>query len=323
MRKIAALLLALFVALPASAQSVLRYAPAGDLRVLDPIWTSAAITVTHAQLVYDVLVTLDSNLKPRLQMAESVETSPDGLTWTFTLRPGLAFHDGSPVRAQDVAASIKRWARRVTTGQAMMPRVASIEAIDARTLRLQLSKPFGPVMDVLATSVLAPFVMREQEANIDAFEQVKTVIGSGPFIWDAAGYQPGHRATYRRNPAYIPRAEPADGYAGGKVVKFDVVEWRYLPDPSTVTQALMKGEIDLIDPPPADLIPLLRANRDITVEVLNNAGVIGTIRPNSLVPPFNHPKARAALQMLMDQKLYNEADRKSTRLNSSHARSES
>ena len=205
MRKIAALLLTLFAALPASAQSVLRYAPAGDLRVLDPIWTSAAITVTHAQLVYDVLVTLDSNLKPRLQMAESVETSPDGLTWTFTLRPGLAFHDGSPVRAQDVAASIKRWARRVTTGQAMMPRVASIEAVDARTLRLQLSKPFGPVMDVLATSVLAPFVMREQEASVDAFEQVKTVIGSGPFIWDAAGYQPGHRATYRRNPAYIPR----------------------------------------------------------------------------------------------------------------------
>jgi peptide/nickel transport system substrate-binding protein len=307
MRKIAALLLALFAAFPASAQSVIRYAPAGDLRVLDPIWTSAAITVTHAQLVYDVLVTMDANLKPRLQMAESVETSPDGLTWTFTLRPGLAFHDGSPVRAQDVVASIQRWARRVTTGQAMMPRVAAIEAIDARTLRLQLSRPFGPVMEVLGTPVLAPFVMREQEARTDAFEQVKTVIGSGPFIWDAAGYQPGHRATYRRNPAYVPRAEPADGYAGGKVVKFDVVEWRYLPDPSTVTQALMKGEIDLIDPPPADLIPLLRANRDITVEVLNTAGVIGTIRPNSLVPPFNNPKARAALQLLMDQKLYNEA----------------
>lgn len=307
MRKIAALLLTLFAALPASAQSVIRYAPAGDLRVLDPIWTSAAITVTHAQLVYDVLVTMDSNLKPRLQMAESVETSPDGLTWTFTLRPGLAFHDGSPVRAQDVAASIQRWARRVTTGQAMMPRVAAIEAVDARTLRLRLSRPFGPVMEVLGTPVLAPFVMREQEARTDAFEQVKTVIGSGPFTWDAAGYQPGHRATYRRNPAYVPRAEPADGYAGGKVAKFDTVEWRYLPDPSTVTQALMKGEIDLIDPPPADLIPLLRANRDITVEVLNTAGVIGTIRPNSLVPPFNNPKARAALQLLMDQKLYNEA----------------
>lgn len=307
MRKIAALLLTLFAALPASAQSVIRYAPAGDLRVLDPIWTSAAITVTHAQLVYDVLVTMDSNLKPRLQMAESVETSPDGLTWTFTLRPGLAFHDGSPVRAQDVAASIQRWARRVTTGQAMMPRVAAIEAVDARTLRLRLSRPFGPVMEVLGTPVLAPFVMREQEARTDAFEQVKTVIGSGPFTWDASGYQPGHRATYRRNPAYVPRAEPADGYAGGKVAKFDTVEWRYLPDPSTVTQALMKGEIDLIDPPPADLIPLLRANRDITVEVLNTAGVIGTIRPNSLVPPFNNPKARAALQLLMDQKLYNEA----------------
>ena len=311
MRRVVTLLLGLFatvvVAAAPRAQSVIRYAPSGDLRVLDPIWTSAAISVTHAQLIYDVLVTMDAELKPQLQMAESVVTSPDGLTWTFTLRPGLMFHDGSPVRAQDVVASIQRWAKRVTTGQAMMPRVAGIDAVDARTLRLRLSKPFGPVMEVLGTPVLAPFVMREEEANVDAFQQVKTVMGSGPFTWDPTGYQPGHRAVYRRNPAYIPRAEPADGYAGGKVVKVDVVEWRYLPDPSTVTQALMKGEIDLIDPPPADLVPLLRANRELVVEVLNGAGVIGTIRPNSLVAPFNNPKGRAALQLLMDQKLYNDA----------------
>lgn len=310
MRTLAALLLSALAALlpaTAGAQSTIRYAPAGDLRVLDPIWTSAAITVTHAQLVYDVLVTMDSNLKPQLQMAERVETSADGLTWTFTLRPGLAFHDGTPVTAQAVVLSIQRWARRVTTGQAMMPRVAGIEATDARTLRLRLARPFGPVMEVLGTPVLAPFVMREQDAATDAFEQVKTVVGSGPFIWDAGAYQPGHRAIYRRNPAYVPRSEPADGYSGGKVAKVDIVEWRYLPDPSTLTQALLKGEIDLIDPPPADLLPVLRASRDVVVEVLNSAGVIGTIRPNSLIPPFNHPKARAALQMLMDQQMYNEA----------------
>lgn len=201
---------------------MLRYAPSGDLRVLDPIWTSAAITVTHAQLVYDALVTMDANLQPRLQMAERVETSPDGLTWTFTLRPGLAFHDGSPVRAQDVVLSLQRWARRVTTGQAMMPRVAALEALDTRTLRLRLSKSFGPVMEVLATPVLAPFVMREQEAATDAFEQAKTVVGSSS-SWDPAGYQPGHRATYRRNPAYVARAEPSDGWAGGKVARFDTI----------------------------------------------------------------------------------------------------
>lgn len=193
MRRFAALLLGLLLSVPGAAapraESVVRYAPNGDLRVLDPIWTSAAITVTHAQLEYDVLVTMDSALTPQLQMAESVATSPDRLTWSFTLRPGLAFHDGTPVRAADVAASIRRWARRVTTGQAMMPRVAGIDAIDARTLRLVLSKPFGPVMEVLGTPVLAPFVMREAEANVDAFEQVKTVMGSGPYIWDAAGYQ--------------------------------------------------------------------------------------------------------------------------------------
>ena len=297
----------LLAANDARAETVIRYAPAGDLRVLDPIWTSAAITVTHAQLVYDVLVTMDSTLKPRLQMAESVETSPDGMHWTFVLRPGLAFHDGTPVKARDVVLSILRWAKRVSTGQVMMTRVASIDALDDRTLRISLRRPFNLVMEVLATPVLAPFVMREQEATTDAFHQVKTVIGSGPFVWDPSSHQPGHRAVYRRNAAYVPRAEPSDGYAGGKVVKVDTIEWRYLPDPSTVTQALQKGEVDIIDAPPSDLLPLLRANKAVTVGVLNTAGVIGTIRPNSLIPPFNDPRARQALQLLMDQPMYNAA----------------
>src|SRR5579875_630601 len=98
------LLLLLLLAIPARAET-LRYVPLGDLRVLDPIWTSAAITLNHAQMIYDVLVTTDSKFRPRLQMAESYTTSPDGLRWTFTLRPGLMFHDGTPVRGRDVAAS--------------------------------------------------------------------------------------------------------------------------------------------------------------------------------------------------------------------------
>jgi peptide/nickel transport system substrate-binding protein len=302
--------LATGLARPAFAQGAartLRFVPHANLTSLDPLWSNSLISLMHAYMTCDQLYGLDDGLIPRPQMAEGHTLSDDRLTWTFTLRPGLTFHDGTPVTAQAVALSIQRWARRVTTGQAMMPRVAGIDATDARTLRLRLSRPFGPVMEVLGTPVLAPFVMREQDAATDAFEQVKTVVGSGPFIWDASAYQPGHRAIYRRNPAYVPRTEPADGYSGGKVAKVDIVEWRYLPDPSTLTQALLKGEIDLIDPPPADLLPLLRASKDVVVEVLNTAGVIGTIRPNSLIPPFNHPKARAALQMLMDQTMYNEA----------------
>ena len=291
----------------AQSKDTLRYVPLGDLRVLDPIWTSAAITLNHGQMIYDVLLTTDGTLKPRLQMAESYTQSPDGMRWTFTLRPGLAFHDGTPVRARDVAASIRRWGQRVTAGQALMSHVASLAATDDRTVELVLNKPFGPVLEALASPILAPFVMREQDAMTSAFEQVRTTVGSGPFTFVADGFRPGDRVLYRRNPAYMPRAETADGYAGGKVAKLEEVEWRYLPDSSTATQALQAGEVDFLEVVPTDLVPLLRRRPDITLEVLNQAGSIGNIRPNSLVPPFNDPRARQALLLLVDQEAYSNA----------------
>lgn len=305
MRFLAGLAALLLSVAPVAAQtappSVLRYAPTGDLRVLDPIWTSAAITLTHAQLVYDVLVTTDANLKPQLQMAEKAERSADGMSWIFTLREGLAFHDGSPVTAEDVALSITRWAKRVTAGQAMLARSSGITALDARRVQISFNRRFGPVLESLSSPVLAPFIMRAAEARVDAFEQVKTVIGSGPYSFVADEFRPGNKSIYRRNAAYKPRSEKSDGYAGAKIVHFDRVEWVYLPDQSTSVQALLKGEIDFLDSVQADLVPLLKRDKNITLQVLNTTGAIGTVRPNTLVPPFNDPRARQALLLLMDQ----------------------
>ena len=291
----------------AQAETVLRYVPNGDLRVLDPIWTSAAITLNHGQMIYDVLLTVDSAGRPQMQMAESMTQSPDGMRWRFVLRPGLVFHDGSPVQARDVVASIARWAKRVTAGQAMMSRVASLTAVDARTIELVFNRAFGPVVDSLASPILAPFVMREQEALTDAFQQVKATIGSGPFTFDADAYRPGDRVVYRRFAGYVPRAEPADGYAGGKRALVDTVEWKYLPDQSTATTALQKGEVDFLEALPADLVPVLAGKPGIVIRVLNTSGFIGNIRPNTAHPPFNDARARQALLLLVDQAEYAQA----------------
>jgi len=281
--------------------NVLRMAPAGDLRVLDPIWTSAAITLNMGQMIYDVLLTTDSKLNPQPQMAESWHSSDDKLTWTFTLRPGLAFHDGTPVTAEDVVASIRRWAVRVTAGQVLFARVASFTATDARTLVLVLKEPFGPVLEALSSPVLAPFVMRAADAATDPFQQVRTTIGSGPYRFEAEQHRQGDRVVYSRNQAYVPRTEPPDGYAGGKIAHIPRVEWVYLPDASTQAQAIAKGEIDVIETLQSDLVPLLRRNRDVDVRVLNTLGTVGHVRPNSLQPPFNSPKGRQALLALLDQ----------------------
>ena len=98
------------VTAPAMAQTTLRLVPHSDLKVLDPIWTTAFITRNHGYMIYDVLFAKDAagNIQP--QMVDKYETSPDKLTWTFTLRPGLEWHDGKPVTAEDCVASIKRWA---------------------------------------------------------------------------------------------------------------------------------------------------------------------------------------------------------------------
>ena len=297
-----------FLLLAASARAeTIRYVPLGDLRVLDPIWTSAAITLNHGQMIYDVLLTVDSQFKPRLQMAESYTQSADGLRWTFTLRPGLLFHDGTPVRGRDVAASLRRWAQRVTAGQAMLGYLTSITAPDDRTVELLFARKFGPVLEALASPVLAPFVMREKDAETSAFEQVRTAVGSGPFMFVAEAFRPGDRVLYRRFPGYVPRNEPPDGYAGGKVAKVDEVEWRTLPDVSTAVAALQAGEVDILEAVPPDLQALLRRRADVTLRVLNTSGFIGNIRPNTAHPPFSDPRARQALLLIVDQAEYSAA----------------
>lgn len=281
--------------------TVLRMAPTGDLRVLDPIWTSAAITLNFGQMVYDVLLATDSQLRPQPQMAERWQASADGLTWTFTLRPGLSFHDGSPVTAADVVASLKRWAVRVTAGQVLFARMASLAATDPRTIELVLREPFGPVLEALSSPILAPFVMRASDAATDPFQQVRTTVGSGPYRFEADQHRSGDRVVYSRNPAYLPRTEPPDGYAGGKIAHFPRVEWVYLPDAATQAQAIVKGEIDVIETLQSDLVALLRRSREVEVRVLNPLGTVGHVRPNSLQPPFDRPEGRQALLALLDQ----------------------
>ena len=285
----------------ATAETVLRIVPQADLKNIDPVWTTAAITANHGYMVYDMLFAMDSNLEPQPQMVDSYDVSDDGLTYTFTLREGLLFHDGSPVEASDAVASIKRWAAKRSDGLAMMERADSLEATDARTFVLKLDEKFGPTIQVLANPTLPLVVMREEEAMTDPNEQVAEVIGSGPFVFAKDEWVPGNKVVYRRFDDYVPRSEPSDGFAGGKVVKVDRVEWIYIPDTNTATQALIAGEVDAYEIPPIDLLPVLEADPDITVKVLDRLGKMGHIRPNHRWPPFDNVKARQALQLLVDQ----------------------
>src|SRR5918999_815175 len=302
----AAVALAALAGAPAAAQqTTLKFIPEVDLRSLDPIWTTAYITRNHGYMVYDTLFAVNDNFEPQPQMVDTWRLSADKLTYTFTLRAGLTFHDGQPVRSADCIASIERWAKRDVLGQKLAEVTDKWTAADDRTFELKLKKPFALVPDALGKlSSNVPFIMPERLAKTDAFEQVTEAIGSGPFKFVKEEWVPGNKVVYTKNSDYIPRSEPPSWAAGGKVVKVDRVEWLYLPDPATAAAALNNGEVDWWQMVPPDLVPLLAKNKDIKVENTDPLGSMGLIRFNHVLPPFNNVKLRQALLPLVNQQDY-------------------
>lgn len=303
----AAAVAALALLLPPKAdaqQRVLRHVPQADLKVLDPVTNPAFITVQHAYMVYDQLFALDAQGKPQPQMVDTWSLSPDGRTYSFTLRAGLKFHDGTPVRAADAIASIKRWTIKDPAGSQMAKQGMELQANDDRTFTLSLREPWGMVIEAMAKPSWALFVMRESDGARDPSNPVTEVVGSGPFRFVRSEWVPGSKIVYERNPDYVPRSEPASFYAGGKVVKVDRVEWNIIPDPATAVAALVRGEVDSVEAPPIDLLPVLANSPSVKVAVRDRLGNMGMLRMNHLYPPFDNPKARQALLYMVDQADY-------------------
>jgi peptide/nickel transport system substrate-binding protein len=297
--------LALVAALPSQAIAAGKTITAvmhSDLRIIDPGFTTAYITRDHGYMVYDTLLATDSNFKIQPQMAEW-KVSDDKLTYTFTLRDGLKWHDGAPVTAEDCVASLKRWGKNDGMGQKLMDFTASLEATDDKTITLKLKEPYGLVLESLGKpSSLVPFMMPKRMAETPAGQQIKEQIGSGPFKFVQAEFQPGVKAVYEKNKDYVPRKEPPSWTSGGKVVKVDRVEWITMADAQTAANALQSGDIDLLENPSFDILPMLKADKDLRVETLNALGFQTLGRMNFLYPPFDNVKIRRAAFLALNQK---------------------
>jgi peptide/nickel transport system substrate-binding protein len=273
-----------------------------DLRAIDPIITTAYISRDHGYMVYDTLLAMDSNFKVQPQMAEW-KVSDDKLTYTFTLRDGLKWHDGAPVTAEDCLVSLQRWAKRDGMGQKLMDFTASIEATDAKTITLKLKEPYGLVLESIGKpSSVVPFMMPKRIAETPADKPIPEQIGSGPFKFVQAEFQPGVKAVYEKNKDYVPRKEPASWTSGGKVVKVDRVEWITMADAQTAVNALQSGDIDFIENPAWDILPVLAADKSLVVHTLSPLGFQTLGRMNFLYPPFDNVKVRRAAFLAMSQK---------------------
>jgi peptide/nickel transport system substrate-binding protein len=285
-----------------SKQKTLRAVMQGDLRSFDPIWTSASITQYHGLLIYDTLFGVDEDMKPHPQMVGNYGVSEDKLTWTFQLRDGLRFTDGSGVTAADCVASMRRWAARDGFGQHMFERVKDTAVKDDKTFMVVLREPYPLILSALGKAG-GPLllIMRKKEAETDPMQQITEYVGSGPFIFNMKETKQGAYYVYDRNPGYVPRMEPPSALSGGKVAKVDRIIWDNVADDQTAMAALQNGEVDFYELPPIDLVDQLEADKNIHLEVLNKTGQTIWAQLNFLYPPFNNVKARQAMLYLVNQ----------------------
>jgi peptide/nickel transport system substrate-binding protein len=279
----------------------LVFVPQANLTSLDPVWTTATVTRNFALMVYENLYGRDIAFNPKPLMVEGHVVDNDGKRWTMTLRDGLVFHDGTKVLARDCLASLQRWLKRDAVSETIDARVDAIETPDDRTLVWRLNRPFPLLAHFLSKVQPQPVMMPARIANTtDPFKQVNEIVGSGPFRFLPDEYVSGHSAAFARFDKYVPRQEAASYTAGGHQVKFDRVEWKVIPDPATAANALAAGEVDWVELPQPDLIPMLKQQSGVTTGLLDIYGTVAIIRPNSLLAPTNNVGVRRAMMAAID-----------------------
>ena len=282
---------------------VLRFVPESDVAVIDPIWTTATVTRNHGYLLFDTLYGQTARYDFQPQMVEGHTVEADGRLWHLTLREDLRFHDGEPVLARDVVASIRRFAARDAFARALMDATDELTAASDRVVQFRLKRPFPLLPAALGkTGTSMPCIMPERLAKTDANTQVTEMVGSGPFRFKADERVPGALTVYERFDGYVPRRDGTASFtAGPKRAHFDRIEWRIVPDAST-PRARCRRRGRLVaesDAGPAGAAQDQAA--DPKLEVLDPAGGIGCLRFNHLHPPFDNPAIRRALLGAIDQ----------------------
>ncbi|MBB4368324.1 peptide/nickel transport system substrate-binding protein [Bradyrhizobium sp. cir1] len=288
----------------AQSRQVVKFVPQADLALLDPVQSPALVSRNHGLMVFDTLYGMDASFTIQPQMAAGHLVEDDGRRWTITLREGLSFHDGTPVRAKDAVASIERWWRLDVLGKQLAAITDELSAPTDKAIRFRLKQPFPSLPFALGKPSRCCFIMPERLAQTDPSKQITEMIGSGPFRFLADERMAGTRAVYEKFAGYIPRQEVPGFTAGGKIVHLDRVEWHTLPDASTAAAALRVGEMDWWEQPTADLLPQLKSLRGVTVDVKDKAGYLALLQFNHLQPPFNNPAIRRAFLAAVNQADY-------------------
>ncbi len=282
------------VSLGQKSGGILRAGMQTDPVGLDPHTTNATASRNVLENIYDTLVMLDSRGRIVPGLAQSWSVSPDGLTWTFRLRPGVTFHNGDPLKASDVAFSINRIKDPATKS----PRandfavVRSVSAPNDSTVVITLSQPFTPLLAKLAFSTNV--IVSEKVARENGNDLNKAVIGTGPFRF--VEYIPQTRLVVRKWDRYWQKDNQ-----GRPLPYLDGITYTFYPDPAARSTALRAGAVDWIEYVTAADVNVLRADRNLSV-VGGPSANFRALYFNTTREPYNNPKVRQAIAYAIDKK---------------------
>lgn len=297
------------LASPAIAQpaksATLRFVPQANLTLLDPVFTTATVTSNHGYYVFDTLYSNGPDGIAHPQMAAGHDISDDKRTWRIRLREGLRFHDGSPVRAADCIASIKRWAIKDPFGQLLAAAVDSYAADGDGTIVIKLKQPFPLLASALGKpDSSVPFIFPERVIQAAGDKPITDMVGSGPYRFIAADYVSGSRVVYEKFDQYVSRQEPAIWATGAKQAFYPRIQWSIIPDGATAGAALQNDEVDWWEQPLPDLLPMLARDANIAIQKDQPWGRMSELILNQLQPPFDDVRVRRAVMMGVRQEDY-------------------
>lgn len=257
---------------------------AGEPDQLDPQKTTAYFSFEVLENVFDTLVEPDENLEMRPALAESWEVSPDQLTWSFHLRQGVTFHDGSPLVADDVVYSYRRIIDQQLANVDKFSAVVGVTAPDPATVRITLKQPTPNLLTNLGGFKGMAIVQRK---NVETGQIATHPIGTGPFAF--ASQKSGDSITLKANPAYWAGAPKVSG-----------VTFRFISEASTALSALQAGEIDWTDSIPAQRVAQLKDDDSLTLAA-TPSNDYWYFALNEARPPWNDARVRQAIAYAIDR----------------------
>jgi peptide/nickel transport system substrate-binding protein len=279
-----------------TANNTLRIALSASPPTLDAHVSSAAATNQVSSHIFEYLVAVDKDYKVSPVLAEKIEVSPDGKTYTFPLRKGVKFHNGKTLVSEDVVASLQRWQQISMLGKSDLVG-ATITAKDENTVQINLKQPSSAILAALANVQQGAVIMpKEVIAGADA-KGVKEYIGTGPFQF--VEWKQDQFIHLKKFADYKPLSEPTSGWAGKREAKVDDLYFMPVPDAATRVAGLQSGDYDIADEIPFDNYDLLKNDPNLNIVITKPRRYNGLVF-NAKTGVFANVKMRQAVNTALD-----------------------